>query len=83
MSAAPVIHGIKRRNGVAGQFSLVATVEYPGEGRSVVEFVGSVYGGPVIMVTPSGHQIPVRRPGLGEKLTPAWVRVFFTPVSAR
>lgn len=74
------IHSIKHSAGVAGQYSLTAQVEYPGEGVSSVTFVGSYFGAPIVMVTESGLQTIVSRDvteRIGSKLTPEWIRGFF------
>lgn len=79
-SAAPTVSAIRRESGIAGQYAYAATVAYPGEAAGVVRFVGSTYGGPIIMVTSSGHQVPVSSSvtdRIGSKLTPEWVRAFF------
>ncbi len=74
----PVLGNIKRSNGVAGQVSYTVEVTYPDEETSPVTFVGSVYGGPVVMITPgvpSGVFVnDVERFGVFE---PDWVRRFF------
>jgi hypothetical protein len=69
---------ITRTNGVAGQFSLSVPVTYPDEPTEVITFVGSVYGGPVVMVTPTGTQTFVTNPSRLGKFSPEWVRRFFT-----
>jgi hypothetical protein len=71
------IHNIRRHAGVAGQFSVTADVQYPGEERRNVEFVGSVYGGPVLMRTGPVEAF-VTDPGRFGKFGPDWVRRFFT-----
>jgi hypothetical protein len=81
-SDTPVIHSITRAPGIAGQFSVTVELEYYGEGRSSVTFVGSVYSGPVVMVLPSGAQTYVSGPedyGDFSANGPAWVRSFFAP----
>jgi hypothetical protein len=72
----PTVTKLFQRKGVAGQFSVQATVTYPGEAPSIVEFVGSVYGGPVLMVTDLGETW-VTDPGRFGKFGKAWVRKFF------
>jgi len=72
----PTVTKLFQRKGVAGQFSVQATVTYPGEAPSIVEFVGSVYGGPVLMVTDLGETW-VTEPGRFGKFGKAWVRKFF------
>jgi hypothetical protein len=67
---------IRRSNGVAGQVSYSVDVTYPDEPTSRVEFVGSTYGGPVVMVTNSGQTFVVN-PGRFGEFGPDWVRRFF------
>lgn len=62
---------IKRQAGIAGQVSFTASTE-DGE----LTFVGSVYGGPVVMVTPSGRQTFVTDPGRFGEFGQDWVRRF-------
>lgn len=71
-----IVGKIKRQNGVAGQYAYVVTVQYPGEDPERMSFVGSVYGGPIIMVTRSRQTI-VRDPERFGKFGPEWVRRFF------
>ncbi len=76
----PTVTNIKRHNGVAGQYAYTATVQYPDEEASTIEFVGSRYGGGVIMVMGNGAQVPVRFSGRFTSfstLNPQWVRDFF------
>ena len=77
MCDVATIEKITRANGVAGQVSYTAKVAYPGEPTSEVTFVGSVYGGPVIMVLPSGRQTFVTESSQYGKFGPQWVRNFF------
>jgi hypothetical protein len=74
----PTIHRLKRQSGIAGQFEITATVEYPGEGEREVTFVGSTYGvdGPVVMIS-DGRQTFVSDPGRFGEFNEAWVRAFF------
>jgi hypothetical protein len=62
---------ITKRTGVAGQYSLAADTE-DGE----LTFVGSAYGGPVVMVTPTGHQTFVSDPGRFGDFGYEWVERF-------
>ena len=72
------IHQIKRHVGVAGQVSYVALVEYDDEPVSAVTFVGSVYGGPVVMTTPSDPKgVFVTNPARFGEFGEEWVRRFF------
>jgi len=72
----PTVTKMFQRKGVAGQFAVQATVTYPCEDPQVVEFVGSVYGGPVLMVTDLGETW-VTDPGRFGKFGKGWVRKFF------
>ena len=72
----PNVKSISRTNGVAGQLAYTATVEYEGEPDYVVTFVGSTYGGPVVMVI-DGRQTFVTDPSRFGRLSPEWVRRFF------
>lgn len=73
----PTLGPIKRHNGVAGQISYTVEVTYPDEPPARIEFVGSVYGGPIVMVTPAGHQTFVRNHERHGAFGPEWVRRFF------
>ena len=75
--AAPQIGKIHRDNGVAGQVSYTTEVTYPDEPTRTIQFVGSVYGGPVVMVTANGQQDLVADPGRFGEFGPDWVRRFF------
>ena len=78
--STPIITNIKRHNGVAGQFSYTAGVQYPNEEKSTIEFVGNTFGGGVIMVMGNGAQVYVRPSGRFHDfstLNPQWVRDFF------
>lgn len=79
MSDNPNVTNIRRHNGVAGQISYSATVTYPGEDSETATFVGSAYGGPVVMIMPSGQQVFVSERVLDRcgKFSPQWVRNFF------
>lgn len=75
----PKLGKITRHAGVAGQVSYSTTVDYgDGDGSEPIEFVGSVYGGPVVMITPSGMQTFVTEPERFGTFGPEWVRRFFT-----
>lgn len=75
-SVTPEVTNLKRRKGVAGQFSVQATVTHPGEEPRMMEFVGSVYGGPVLMVTQWGQTF-ITDPGRFGKFGEDWVKRFF------
>lgn len=71
-----------RSNGTfAGQRSITAFTQYPGERQSRWEFVGpskSIGGsGPVVMIDEAGRQTTVRDPSRFGEFGPAWVRRFF------
>ena len=80
---APTVTNIRRHNSVAGEYAYTATVQYPDEDPSTVTFQGSVYGPPIVMVTPGnprGVFVSDRvLDRIGRKLDPAWVRAFFAP----
>lgn len=71
-------HGpIRRRQGVAGQVEYEVEVTYEGEPPTPLRFVGSTYGGPIVMVLPSGAQTFVREPErFGQVLSTEWVANF-------
>lgn len=74
-------HGrITRANGVAGQFCLSTEVTYEGEEPRVLAFIGSTYGGPIVMRTTVGgreFQTFVREPErFGHVLSTEWVANF-------
>lgn len=76
MDTASLVCNIRRHAGIAGQFSVSADVHYPGEEARLVTFVGSVYGGPVVMQTGRVETFvtdPARFGEFGED----WVRRFF------
>ena len=75
-TVTPTVTKVFQRKGVAGQFAVQCTVTYPGEEPRTVEFVGSVYGGPVLMVTDLGETW-VTEPGRFGKFGKAWVRRYF------
>lgn len=77
MSEIPKVTDLKEHKGIAGQFSVTVTVQYPHEEAQQLEFVGSVYGGPVVMVTPDGSQVFVHEPGRFGEFGSDWVRKFF------
>ncbi|MGO9154385.1 hypothetical protein [Mycobacterium sp.] len=72
---APQVHRITRRDGVAGQVSYTARVTY-GDDPFEITFVGSVYGGPVLMVD-NTWETWVDEPARFGDLSAAWVRRFF------
>jgi hypothetical protein len=77
MSTRPTLGKIRKQNGIAGQVAYSVHVTYPGEPTRLVTFIGSDYGGPVVMVQPDGRQTGVSDPGRHGSFGPAWVRSFF------
>ena len=73
----PTVTNIRKHKGIAGQFSVTATVQYPCESPDTIEFVGSTYGGPVVMVTNGGNQTFVTNPERFGKFGTEWVKRFF------
>jgi len=76
-----VLGKIRRRDGVAGQFSYSVQVSCPEDGDPTpreVTFVGNTFGGPIVMITPGfpGGMF-VRDPERFGALSPEWVRRFF------
>lgn len=76
--AAPLVANVRKHAGIAGQFQVSAEVTYPGEPTAAITFVGSVYGGPVVMVSPSGHQTYVTEPERFGDFGTEWVKRFFS-----
>ena len=76
-STAPKLGKITRDRGVAGQISYSVTVTYPGESPETVTFVGSTYGGPVVMVSDTWGQQFVRNAERHGAFGEAWVRSFY------
>lgn len=79
MTDQATINTMTRRKGIAGQFAIAVSVSYPDEPASDLAFVGSIYGGPIVMVTPGNPQGQfVDNPGrFGVFLNEEWVRGFF------
>ena len=78
--SSPRVLKISRGKTFAGQRSITAEVQYPGEKPSRVEFVGPSIGGPgpVVMISrPSGQQTFVTDPSRFGNFGPDWVRRFF------
>jgi hypothetical protein len=74
------IISISKGEAFAGQLSVVARVQYPGEEPSRVKFVGpSTRGssGPVVMITQSGAQVFVTDPSRFGAFGRDWVKRFF------
>jgi hypothetical protein len=72
---APHIYFVRRHAGIAGQFSVSARVGYADEPPRDVEFIGSVYGGPVVMRTGTLETF-VSDPGRFGRFGEDWVRRF-------
>ena len=77
MGEDPKLSKVRRSNGVAGQISYSVDVTYSGEPTETLTFVGSVYGGPVVMVSPNGVQTFVTDPQRFGTFGPEWVCRFF------
>lgn len=80
----PEVVRVKRKNGIAGQFQMIADVQYGETTPQPVTFVGSAYGGPVVMVDSNGMQHFVTNPDrFGDFATDAeeWVYRFFDTTS--
>lgn len=81
----PIVTDIKRTNGIAGAFEVSARVQYPDDDPVTARFVGSIYGGPIVVAMPSGAQTFVAQgvtDRIGSTLNPEWVRRFFGPRDA-
>lgn len=76
----PIVKSIKRRNGIAGQTQFTAVVQYPDESPMTIAFVGypdPTTTGPVVTISPSGHQMFVTDPSRFGPFGEQWVRRFF------
>lgn len=73
----PTLGKISRHNGPAGQVSYSVAVTHPGEAPDTITFVGSAYGGPVVMVHPLYGQTFVSDPDRHGPFGPEWVRRFY------
>lgn len=75
----PVVHDARMSFGGADQVQVTVQVGYPGEAPRHVTFVGSIHGGPVVMVTGVGSQFVDRavKERCGGKLNVEWVMRFF------
>ncbi len=76
----PTVTNIRRHNGVAGQFSYTATVQYAKEVATRIEFVGNAFGGSPILIMGNGAEVYVRPSGRFADfatLNPQWVKDFF------
>lgn len=74
------IQKIKLRTGIAGEIAADAYVTYEDNPVETITFVGSIYGGPVVMILPNGVQTFVRNnERFGNFATDrlGWVRTFF------
>jgi hypothetical protein len=80
MSDTPVVEQIKKVSAIAGQTQFNAKVRYPGEPSEIHGFVGMVgeYG-PVVAISPAGHQIFVTDPGRFGPFGKEWVERFYDP----
>lgn len=73
---------ITRSKGAAGAIQYTVDVTYEGEPTSRVTFVGSTYGGPVVMITPSNPKGTfVTEPSRFGEFGAEWVRRFFCNIT--
>ena len=64
--------------GIAGQSAITAFVTYSESGiKGHATFVGSSYGGSVVMIMESGHQVFVDEPQRFGAFGREWVRRFY------
>lgn len=74
----PTLGSIRKHSGIAGVIAYSVPVTYPDEPTETITFRGSVYGGPVVMVTPGNPAgVFVTDPARFGRLSPVWVRRFF------
>lgn len=77
---APTVESVKVSHGIAGQLAAYVKVNYGGD-TSEVSFVGSSFGGPVVMITATlGQQFvttPERFGSFGSD-PEGWVSRFYT-----
>lgn len=72
------IDRLQTNRGIAGQVAITAHVTYAASKiKGHVTFVGSTYGGPVVMVFDTGHQTFVDDPGRFGAFGREWVRRFY------
>jgi hypothetical protein len=76
MTDQPHIYFVRKSAGIAGQFAVNARVGYQDEAPRDVAFVGSVYGGPVVMRT-EGMETFVTDPARFGDFGTEWVQRFF------
>lgn len=76
VSTHPHIYWVRPRKGIAGQFEVAARVGYPDEAPREVAFIGSTYGGPVVMRSGAVETF-VTDPGRFGEFGTTWVRRFF------
>ena len=73
---------IRREEGVAGQYAYHCRIKYfPDEPASRVTFVGSAYGGSVVMISEVWGQMIVAEEvayRCGALLSPEWIRRFYS-----
>ena len=76
MTTTPSLGTIKKFGQIAGQVGYSVEVSYPGETPRFVSFIGSCYGGPVVMCS-GATQVFVDDPSRFGSFSPDWVRRFF------
>ena len=79
-STPPTILGIKRKNGVAGNYAYTVRLAYPGENPvTVVTLHSNIFNGSITLET-GGQQVRViNTERYGPDLNPTWIRNFFGP----
>lgn len=74
----PTLGRIRKHRGLAGQVAYTVPVTYPDEPSSTVTFLGSSYGGPVLMMTKANPEGTwVVDPERFGKFSSIWVQRFF------
>lgn len=76
----PTVRRISRRaNGVAGQFAYNVLVSYDDAVPTIVTFTSSIYGAPVVMLTPSCPEgiFVTDADRFGPELNREWIGKFF------
>lgn len=76
----PHIYYVRKAAGIAGQYAVNARVGYVDEPPRDVTFIGSVYGGPVVMRSGDVETF-VSDPGRFGAFGTDWVRRFFGATS--
>lgn len=79
MPSKATVHTVRRKCVFGGRVQYNAVVQYPGEARMTMRFVGPAHGcaGPVVMITPDDVQTFVADPARFGDFGPKWVRKFY------